>query len=83
MMDEILIKAIFLLLGTGVGLLGFHIKQNLIRITKLEDKLNGYITEEECRRIIKDHIDPLRDDIKRIDNKLDQLIDLQIRTHSS
>lgn len=78
-MESLIGKLLLMVLSAGVGLLGFHIKQDIVKIQRLEERLAEYITEEECRRIIKDHIDPLRDDIRRIDKKLDQILQLHLR----
>jgi hypothetical protein len=46
------------------------------RLDAIEEKLNHRITETEVRQIIADKVDPLKESLKEIKDKIDKLFDL-------
>jgi hypothetical protein len=59
-------------LGVVVSIFGYMIKKDLDRLDHIEKRLENLVTEEKCIRLIMFHIDPIHDNIKRIDTKIDR-----------
>lgn len=74
--DILTLTSILLPIITAIA--GYFFKSLYERVERLEIKTSQFKTEEEIRQIINDKIDPIREDIKEIRTKLDQLLDLII-----
>lgn len=60
----------------GLGL--FMIKKLVERVSKLEDKAYHAVTKTETRALVNDKIQPLQQQILKIDKKLDKIIDIML-----
>lgn len=58
-----------------LGTVGYAFKRNESKMDKIEDRLNQRITESSVRQIIDDKIDPVREDLEEIKQKIDKLTD--------
>lgn len=60
------------ILGFAGAILGILYKHNDTRITKMESKMEKMITKDDIRELLSDKIDPLKEDIQEIKQKLDK-----------
>lgn len=72
--------------GLGVLFVGIITKRHNARIDKIESKVQSAMDEDKTRQLIEDKLDPLKAEyvglhhrMSRIEDKIDTLIDLQLR----
>lgn len=71
------------LIPTGLivlaSLIGYFVRTQMQRISDLEASIVEKLSEEETRQILSDKLDPVRENVQEIQNKLDQVITLLIK----
>lgn len=73
------ISPFILALFSGIVSIGiFIMKKVLERIQKLEDNDRDHVTMGEVRRVIEDQVDPMKQQVRRIEIKLDKIIEMMI-----
>ena len=78
---EIITFLVLTLLPVFGAIIGFIVNGMMHRLDKLEQGMCNAMTEESVRRLIADKIDPLREDIREIKDKLTRLFDIYIKQH--
>lgn len=64
---------------TLIGIIGFFMKSILARIDILEKEIPSKLNETEVRQLLVDKIDPIREDIKDLQIKLDKIVDILLK----
>lgn len=78
-MENIHLASILMSIAGAIGSLGiFMIKKLLERVQRLEEKAHETADRDETRDIILDHVRPLRQQIDKMDRKLDKIIDIMM-----
>lgn len=79
-MDDIfsLIYKITPLIVIICGVIGYLIRVQMGRIDMLEQHMVRKVEEPQVRQIIADKIDPLKEDIQQVNNKLDTIYNILI-----
>lgn len=62
-----------------VALCVWMMKRTNSRLDKFDERLRTAVTESEVRTIIDDKINPIKDELTRLDKKLDLLIQIAVR----
>lgn len=73
---ELLVSGIFPLI---CGILFFTLGNIYKKLSDQENRLRAAITDKDVRLLISDKIDPIKEDIHEIKEKLDKLIELRER----
>lgn len=74
----ILFPVVSTILGALCSVLIFMLKKTLERIQMLEEKQYHNASRETVRVMINEKIDPVRQQISSIDNKLDRIIQIML-----
>lgn len=61
------------------GLVTYTLKNQDNRLAKIEARIMDVNTEFEVRQMLNDNIEPMKDDIKEIKQRLNQLFDLYLQ----
>jgi len=61
------------------GLCGYFIRVQMQRISDLETEMQNRIDEEAARQLLADKLDPVREDVREIQLKLDQIMALLMK----
>lgn len=48
------------------------------RLTSLEDRIQSFVTDTEVRHILNDNLNPVREDIRDIRQKIDRLLEFYL-----
>ena len=56
----------------------FIIRNVLLRIDSLEERMREAVTEQQVRQVLQDRYEPVLEDIKEIKEKLNKLFDLYV-----
>lgn len=77
-MEEFISPLAVTVFGALVSLVIYMIKKMIERIQKLEAQTCDMTTRKETRILIKDKTEPLREQMKNIDEKLDRIIHIML-----
>jgi hypothetical protein len=70
---------IIVAVSTGIlTILGYFVREVLLRIQNLESKVQESMTEGKTRTLLSDHLIPIKEDIKEIKDTLKQVFRLQV-----
>lgn len=75
-MDEFLKTVFFYLLSpTVIGIVAYFIRNLLVRLATLEQLIPTKLNEGQVRLLLSDHLDPIKEDIRQVNQKLDRMLD--------
>lgn len=79
-MDDVftLVYKITPLIVILLGAIGYLIRIQVARIDMLEQRMTQKVEEPQVRQILADKIDPLKEDIQQVNNKLDSIYNILI-----
>lgn len=79
-MDIETIKSLlYVLIPAVLGGIGYFMQSILKRIDVLEREVPFKLNETEVRQLLIDKIDPIREDIKDLQTKLDKIVDILLK----
>lgn len=64
-----------IVLSTLIGLLLYIWKAQMSDINQLKEEMKNKVTEDEMRQILLDKVDPMKETLEDIRNRLDHLLD--------
>lgn len=76
--DTTRLVLIYVILPVVLGIGTFIMKSVFSRLDVLEKDIHNKVEEEKVRQLLADKIDPVREDIQELKNKLDRLMDFLI-----
>jgi Tfp pilus assembly protein PilO len=62
-----------------LGIISFFLRAQMQRIDTLEDQIATKTSEAEVRQLLADKVDPLKEKMSEITEKVDKVIDLLIK----
>ncbi len=62
-----------------VGVLGYLGKSYMNKISKIEEELDTKLSEQQTRQILSDRLDPIKESVEEVKEKLDKLYDLLLK----
>lgn len=76
--DDIRLVVVYGVLPLVGGIGTFFVKSVLTRLNMLERELPAKPSEQEVRQLMLDKLEPLRDDVKDLNNKIERIIEILI-----
>lgn len=80
---DITLKVAYVVVPILVGLVGVYFRNLEARISKIEEQTQIFVTKAELRQALQDKIEPIREDISEIRDKLDKLYDFLLKQQKS
>jgi len=73
---------LMLLISLVIGVVGFLVKTQMQRIDVLEKEMTTKPSDEDVRRVLDDKIEPIKDSMTEIRNKVDKVIDMLLNNRN-
>lgn len=74
--DNVRILLLYGIIPSIIGGSTYFMKSLLVRISNLESTMPTKLDEKEVRQLLSDKLDPVREDLRKLEGKLDKITDI-------
>lgn len=72
-------QMIYLIVTAFLGLIGFLLRNHMQRIDNIEKTMDSKLNEQQTRQIMNDKLEPLKEGLDEVKEKLDKLYDILLK----